>query len=123
MYKPTSIDDYFSTLSKEDREIQEKLRKKIMKFVPQAEEYIGYGMPGFKYKGKPLIYFAVFKDHYSIFPTSSPIAKLEKELAKYATGKGTLQYPVSTEFPEDILKQLLLTRIEDIKSLPTKSGY
>ena len=123
MYKPTSVEDYFSRLPKEQVKILQKLRKKIKTLVPEAVETISYGMPAYKYKGKPLIYYAVFKDHFSIFPNPSPIGKLSKELEPYKVAKGTIQYPLGTEFSEDLLKKILMVRVEDIETSPTKSAY
>jgi len=49
--------------------------------VPEAVEGIGYRMPGYKLHGKPMLYFAGFKEHYSLFAASGTFfAALEDEL-------------------------------------------
>lgn len=114
MDQVSTIDEYIAKLTKEERAELQRLMKIIRQEVPEAEESISYGMPAFKFSGKPLIYLGVFKDHLSIFPTSGPVAELEAELHKYTTGKGTLQYKLEEPFPEELLIELLKTRIKQI---------
>jgi uncharacterized protein YdhG (YjbR/CyaY superfamily) len=45
----------------------EKVRDAIRKAVPEAVEGIAYRMPGYKLHGKSMLYFAGFKEHYSLF--------------------------------------------------------
>jgi len=47
-------------------EVQKQLqliRTIIKKAAPDAVEQIVYGMPGYKTNGKPLVYFAGYKNH------------------------------------------------------------
>ena len=49
--------------------------------MPEAVEGIGYRMPGYKLHGKPMLYFAGFKNHYSLFAASGTFfVMLEDEL-------------------------------------------
>jgi uncharacterized protein YdhG (YjbR/CyaY superfamily) len=53
---------------------------KIRRSVPEAVEGIGYRMPGYKLHGKPMLYFASLKEHYSLFAASGTFfAALEDE--------------------------------------------
>ena len=67
------VDDYLKNLPEPQKAELERIRKIVKQTVPEAEEVISYGVPGFKYKGKYLITFAAFKDHLSLFPGSAPI--------------------------------------------------
>jgi len=49
--KPTTIDEYLSTVSAEKRRTLENLRKAIRKIVPDTEECISYGIPAFRLRG------------------------------------------------------------------------
>ncbi len=82
-----NIDDYIAAQPTEYRASLEKIRQTIRKAAPEAEEYIGYGMPGFKYCGKPLVYFAYTKKHIGFYPTPGPIVHFQKELTSYSTSK------------------------------------
>lgn len=54
----TNIDEYILLFPVEVQKKLQELRKVIHVKVPDIEEYIGYQMPAFRYKGKPFIYFA-----------------------------------------------------------------
>lgn len=114
--RDSAVETYFASLNVDDRQILSRIRVLIKQEVPSATESIAYGMPAFKYKAKPLMYYAAFKDHYSIFPTSGPIAELDKQLKPYKTAKGTVQFTRQNPLPEDIIKQLLRVRVDQIDS-------
>lgn len=111
----TTIDEYLNELSEPEKKELSRLRKIIKREVPEVEESISYEMPAFKYKGKPLIYFAAFKNHLSIFPTPGPIEDLAEQLKPYEAGKGTLKYKLEEPFPEDLLKQVVQARLKQIE--------
>lgn len=114
MEKIDTIDNYLAKLDQRRVDELQRLFEIVKKEVPEAEQSIAYEMPAFKYKNKPLIYFGVFKDHLSIFPTSGPIAEIETELEAYTTGKGTLSYKLEEPFPEELLKKIIRVRLKQI---------
>jgi uncharacterized protein YdhG (YjbR/CyaY superfamily) len=109
-----TIDEYLANVDAPKKAALEHIRKLVHQVVPEAEESISYGMPAFKYKGKPLIYFAAFADHLSIFPTSTPIAELKDKLEEFKTGKGTIQFTLEKPVPDALIKELLAVRVADI---------
>jgi uncharacterized protein YdhG (YjbR/CyaY superfamily) len=67
----------------------EQVRAAIRRAVPEAVEGIGYRMPGYKLHGKPMLYFAGFKEHYSLFAASGTFfAVLEDELRVMSCERG-----------------------------------
>jgi uncharacterized protein YdhG (YjbR/CyaY superfamily) len=75
---PNTVDEYIDAQPEALRPKLEQVRAAIRRAVPEAQESIGYGMPGYKLEGKPLLYFAGFKQHYSLFAArvrSSPRSK------------------------------------------------
>jgi uncharacterized protein YdhG (YjbR/CyaY superfamily) len=93
---PNTVDDYIGAQPDALRPKLQQVRAAIRRAVPEALEGIGYGMPGYKLKGKPLLYFAGFKQHYSLFAASGTFfASLEEELKDYERRKGTC--PFSTQ--------------------------
>lgn len=64
------VEEYIAAQPEAVRSKLEKVRAAIKKTVPEALEVFGYRMPGFKLHGKPLLYFASFKEHYSLFAAS-----------------------------------------------------
>lgn len=108
------IDEYLEGVAPSQREVLQHIREVIQETVPDADEVIGYGLPTFKYKKKNLIHFAAFKDHLSIFPTVKPMDKLGKKVEPYRTGKGTLQFTENAPLPDDIIRELIRLRKNDI---------
>ena len=70
------IDGYIQTFPKETQKLLKRIRTAIRKAAPGAEEGISYGMPVFKINGKPLVYFAAFKDHIGFMPCLPDIPNL-----------------------------------------------
>lgn len=88
----------------------------IKRVVPETTEGISYGMPAFKYKGKPLVYVGAFKDHMSLFPTSGPIEELHEELKSFKVAKGTIHFTLEKPLPEKLIKKILQYRIAQIEN-------
>ena len=112
MKKYKSIDEYISGFPKETQLILEEIRKSIKEEAPNATEKISYGMPTFYLNGN-LVHFAAFKDHIGFFPAPSGIDKFEKELSKYKTGKGTLQFKYDKEIPFDLIGKIVKFRVKE----------
>lgn len=89
-----------------------QLRETIQEIIPNAEEVISYGFPGYRLNGKVICGFDAFKNHCSFFPHSSlVIPELEKELANYKTSKGALQFPINKPLPKALVRKLIATRL------------
>jgi uncharacterized protein YdhG (YjbR/CyaY superfamily) len=109
----TTVDEYLSLFSKEQRDALEKIRKIIKAAAPKAEEVISYGMPGYKQNGM-LVYFGGFKDHCSFFPASYAVIKqFGDDLKNYKTSKGTVQFPLNKAIPSTVIKKMVLARVKE----------
>jgi uncharacterized protein YdhG (YjbR/CyaY superfamily) len=125
-----SVDDYIASQPKEARVLLERVRGIIGKAVPGAEELISYGIPAFKLHGRPLLYFARWKRHYSLYPSTAPlIAAFKKELAPYeVNNKGTIRFPLSDPLPVKLIAALAKFRAREVveakkpKSASRKKG-
>ena len=91
---PTSIDEYIADFPEEIQFLLNQVRSTIQQAAPDAEESIGYGMPAYKTHGKPLVYFAAFKNHIGFYATPTGHAEFATELSKYKQGKGSVQFPI-----------------------------
>jgi uncharacterized protein YdhG (YjbR/CyaY superfamily) len=91
-----------------------KLRAVIRSAVPaETTEGISYGMPAFKYKG-PLIAFAAFKQHCSLFPMNAGlVAEFSDELKNYVTSKGTIRFPLDKPPPAALVKKIVKARVAE----------
>ena len=109
----TSVKEYLIDVPGDKRKVLDKLRKTISSLVPKAEEYISYGMPTFKYNG-PLVSYAAFKEHCSLFPWNATlIKKFAEELKPFKTSKGTIQFTVDNPLPVALVKKLIRERMKE----------
>ena len=63
-------------------------------------------MPGYKYLGKPLVYFAGYENHIGFYATPTGHDAFKKALSVYKQGKGSVQFPLSEKLPLDLIKKI-----------------
>ena len=106
------VDQHLAKIPEPQRSTLQSLRKAIREVIPDAQEVISYGFPGYKLNGKIICGFDAFKNHCSFFPHSSlVIPELENELANYKTSKGALQFGIDKPLPKTLVRKLIKTRI------------
>jgi uncharacterized protein YdhG (YjbR/CyaY superfamily) len=116
------VDTYLAQVPPGTRVVLEKLRRIIKATAPKAEEIISYQIPAYKFHG-PLVFFAAFKNHCSLFVASKSIVKrFSKELEAFDTSGTTIHFTADNPLPGALIKKLVKTRIEEIESrLKSKS--
>jgi uncharacterized protein YdhG (YjbR/CyaY superfamily) len=108
---PKTVDDYLAAVPEPAHSALQKLRATIRSVVPaETEEGLSYGMPAFKYKG-PLVAYAAFKAHCSLFPMSGSALEAFEGLKPFRTSKGTLQFTVEKPIPAALVKKLVKARV------------
>src|SRR5438105_1775309 len=118
---PKSVEEYIAAQPEAVRPKLEQVRAAIKRSVPEALEGIGYGMPGYKLHGKPMLYFAGFKEHYSLFAASGTFfAALEDELRGYNLRKGTDHFPLTKPVPVNLISRIAKLRAAGITAAAEK---
>lgn len=107
-----TIDEYIREFPKDVQGILEKLRREIKKTTPEATEAISYGIPTFKLNGN-LVHFAAFKNHIGFYPTPSAIVAFKKELSRYKTSKGAIQFPIDEPMPLPLIGRMVKFRVKE----------
>ena len=116
-----SVDEYLAAQPEAVRPKLQQVRAAIKRSVPQAEEGIGYRMPGYKLHGKPMLYFAGFKEHYSLFGASGTfLGALEDELRGYELRKGTVRFPLTKPVPVRLISRITKLRAAAIAQTANK---
>jgi uncharacterized protein YdhG (YjbR/CyaY superfamily) len=102
-----SVKEYIASKPKEMRTILERVRGAIRRAVPGAEETMAYQMPTYMLDGVPVLYFAGWKQHYSLYPASEAlIAAFRDELAGYQRTKATIGFPLSEPVPVRLIERI-----------------
>lgn len=108
-----NVDAYIAQFSNPAKERLLQMRELILACAPKASEVISYQMPALRLHGM-LVYYAAFKNHCSLFPSNSKlIASLEKDLAKYKTSKGTIQFPYDQPLPVKLIQKIVRLRVKE----------
>jgi uncharacterized protein YdhG (YjbR/CyaY superfamily) len=109
------IDAYLAALPEEKRAALQALRTTIAAAAPDAVEAISYGMPAFRYRGRPLVSYHAAKGHCSFFPMGSALIDAHRtELAGFDLAKGTIRFTPERPIPTDLLTTLVRARLAQI---------
>jgi uncharacterized protein YdhG (YjbR/CyaY superfamily) len=107
------VDSYIAIHPEKVRVTLERLRKAIRAAAPKAEESISYQIPAFKYQG-PLVFFAAFKSHCSLFVASKSILKtFADELEPYKTSGTTIHFSADHPLPAALVRKIVKARIRE----------
>src|ERR1039457_5457134 len=118
---PKSVDEYIAAQPETVRPKLEQVRAAIRRAVPEAMEAIGYRMPGSKLHGKPMLYFAGFKEHYSLCAASGTFfVALEDELKCFELRKGTVHFPLTKPVPAKLISRIAKLRAAGIAATAKK---
>lgn len=111
-----AVTDYISNLDDPQKRTLSHVVSIVKQLVPGAEETISYGVPTFKHNGKYLIALAANKKHLSIYPGSHAIAVHEDLLGAFSLSKGTVRFTPDNSIPDDILRSIIQTCLDDINA-------
>jgi uncharacterized protein YdhG (YjbR/CyaY superfamily) len=113
--RPRTIGDYIAGFPPETQAVLERVRGVIRKALPKAEEGISYGIPVFKQHGGYVIYFAGWKEHYSLYPANTRLeAAFAERLAPYElSGRGTIRFPLAGAVPVKLISDIAKYRVKE----------
>ena len=112
---PKSVDEYIAAQPAAAQAILGRVRSAIRKAIPRAEETISYKIPAYKLHNRPVLYFAGWKQHYSLYPaTERVVAALKAELAPYEIKKGTIRFPLSQPVPVTLITRIAKFRAKEV---------
>jgi uncharacterized protein YdhG (YjbR/CyaY superfamily) len=110
-----TVDQYVASKPAGTQSTLERVRRAIRKAVPAAEESISYQIPVYKLDGVPVLYFAGWKQHYSLYPASEAlVAEFKDELAAYELSKGTIRFPLSVPVPVSLIERIAKFRARQL---------
>jgi uncharacterized protein YdhG (YjbR/CyaY superfamily) len=67
----TNVDEYISAQPETAQVVLRLVRSTLRKALPGAEEVISYKIPAYRLHGGIVLYFAGWKQHYSLYPVAS----------------------------------------------------
>jgi uncharacterized protein YdhG (YjbR/CyaY superfamily) len=111
------IDAYIATAPDVMREHLRRMREVLQSAAPEAVEWFGYGLPGFKYLGRALLYYGATSKHYALYGNTEPaVAALQEDLKGLDISKGTIRFRPGDPFPEALLHKLVEVRVAETEA-------
>jgi uncharacterized protein YdhG (YjbR/CyaY superfamily) len=112
-----TVDEYIASLPPERHLPLRRVRAVIKKALPKATEGISYQIPVYKVGGRMVLYFAGFKNHYSVYPATATLLKaMKKELAPHLHSKATLQFSYDEKVPATLIARIAKTRAAEVSA-------
>lgn len=110
--KPEDFDDYTRRFPKGVQRLLRTMRLTVRKAAPVATEAISYRIPAFKLDGM-LVWFGAHANHIGFYPGASGIAAFKKELSKYKSAKGSVQFPLDEPLPLTLVTKIVKFRVKE----------
>lgn len=107
--KPTNTDTYLDQLPADQQAALRKVRQHVIAAAPTAVEHFGYGLPGFKYNGHPLIYFGAAKEHCALY--GAVPSGFTEQLADFEVSKGTIRFTPKRPLTAALVKAIVKARM------------
>ena len=110
-----SVDEYIASQPEAVQGLLKRVRSTLRKAVPEAKEVISYKIPTYKLPGGPVLYFAGWKRHYSLYPATDHVVEAFKDdLAPYEVDKGTIRFPFSEPVPVKLIERIAKFRAKEV---------
>jgi uncharacterized protein YdhG (YjbR/CyaY superfamily) len=110
--RPKSITEYIDGAPQEAQKKLREMQACIRKSAPGATESLKWGMPAFSYR-RILVTFAAHKTPIGFYPTPSAVSAFAKELSKFVTAKGSIQFPLEKPLPLPLIRKITAFRVRE----------
>jgi uncharacterized protein YdhG (YjbR/CyaY superfamily) len=114
------IDAYIAAAPEHTRAILQKVRRAVAKAAPGAQEAIRYAIPTFTLQ-RNLVHFAGYDKHIGLYPVPRA-ARDEPKILAYASGKGTLRFPLSEPIPYTLISEVVRLLVKEHVSVRPASA-
>lgn len=107
-------DAYIAAAPEPFRPVLERLRATLARALPDAEEIVAYGMPGFRVDGSVVASYAAFSRQCGLYVLPHAVSEHAEEIAAAglkATRTG-ITFTPRRPIPDDLVERLARTSLE-----------
>jgi uncharacterized protein YdhG (YjbR/CyaY superfamily) len=120
--KPKTVTEYINAAPKDARAKLREIRAILKKVAPSATETLKWGSPVFAEK-RILFAYNAFKSHVSFMPTRPAMQPFEADLARYVTGKDSVQFPYGKPLPKALIRRIATFRVKQVREQDARWMY
>lgn len=120
--KPTTVTEYIEAAPQEAQAKLREIRAVLKKVAPNATETLKWGSPVFE-EGRILFSYSAHKSHLNFSPTGPAMEPFKEELAKYNTGKDTIQFPYDKPLPKALIQKIARFRLKQVRENDARWMY
>lgn len=101
-----TVDEYIAAQPTATHLPLRRVRAIIRKALPTATEGISYQIPVYRVGGRMALYFAGFKEHYSLYPATAQLLKAVPGLKPFLHSKATLRFGYDEKVPSGLITKI-----------------
>lgn len=106
--KAATVDDWLSDLAASDQQVFKHLRAACLQELPNWEERMQWGMPGYGPLGQDnAVSFNAQKRHIAFYAGPTAIERFQERLAGIDCGKGCVRYRNADDIDFDVVRAIL----------------
>jgi uncharacterized protein YdhG (YjbR/CyaY superfamily) len=120
--KPKTVDEYIEAAPREAQEKLREIRAILKKVAPDAKEAVKWGYPVFE-EERILFSYSAHKSHLNFMPTGPAMEPFKEELAKFKTGRETIQFPYDKPLPKALIRKIASFRAEQVRESDARWMY
>lgn len=117
--RPKTIDEYIEAAAPEAQKKLRQMRACIRKAAPEANEDLKWSMPAYSAR-RILVVFAAHKQHIGFYPTPSAIRAFAKQLKRFKTARGSIQFPLDQPLPLPLIRKITAFRVRECAEIDRK---
>jgi uncharacterized protein YdhG (YjbR/CyaY superfamily) len=115
---PQDVQAYLDALPDPARSALVDLRRRIKAVVPESEERIGYGVPAFYHRKRPLVSYGATAKHCALYVQSPQVVDTYRaDLEGFDLSKGTVRFQSDKPLSADLIEKMVSARMAEIDSL------